>query len=70
LPSTNPDDARLDPESIRVSNNGQSVFISDEYRPYVYEFNRMTPAAHHGINKDTGEAAKPISGKAACCTAR
>src|ERR1043166_2370314 len=36
-PSTNPNNARLDPESIRVSNNGQSVFISDEYGPYVYE---------------------------------
>jgi hypothetical protein len=26
-------DARLDPESIRVSNDGRSVFISDEYGP-------------------------------------
>ena len=41
-PSSNPNDARLDPESIRVSNNGKSVFISDEYGPYVYEFDRMT----------------------------
>ncbi len=41
-PSTNPRNARLDPESIRVSNNGRSVFISDEYGPYVYEFDRLT----------------------------
>lgn len=41
-PSTNPLDARLDPESIRVSNDGASVFISDEYGPYVYRFNRKT----------------------------
>jgi hypothetical protein len=41
-PSTNPSNARLDPESIRVSNNGKSVFISDEYGPYVYQFDRMT----------------------------
>ncbi|MEY4763448.1 MAG: hypothetical protein RI907_121 [Pseudomonadota bacterium] len=34
--------ARLDPEGIRVSNNGQSVYISDEYGPYVYQFNRAT----------------------------
>jgi hypothetical protein len=33
-------DARLDPESIRVSNDGLSLFISDEYGPYVYQFLR------------------------------
>lgn len=33
-------DARLDPESIRVSNDGLTVFISDEYGPYVYQFLR------------------------------
>jgi hypothetical protein len=33
-------DARLDPESIRVSNDGFTVFISDEYGPYVYQFLR------------------------------
>jgi hypothetical protein len=31
--SGNPNDARLDPESIRVSNDGLTVFISDEYGP-------------------------------------
>lgn len=35
-------DARFDPESIRVSNDGASVFISDEYGPYIYRFNRRT----------------------------
>jgi hypothetical protein len=40
--SANPDNARLDPEGIRVSNDGKSVFISDEYGPYVYQFNRAT----------------------------
>ncbi len=39
--SGNPANARLDPESIRVSNDGLSVFISDEYGPYVYEFARF-----------------------------
>jgi hypothetical protein len=34
-------DARLDPESIRVSNDGLSLFISDEYGPYVYQFLRF-----------------------------
>jgi len=41
-PSTNPGNARLDPESIRVSNDGRSVFISDEYGPFVYQFDRLT----------------------------
>jgi hypothetical protein len=41
-PSTYPGDARLDPEAIRVSNDGNSVFISDEYGPYVYEFDRAS----------------------------
>lgn len=40
--STDPDDARLDPEAIRVSNAGKTVFISDEYGPYIYQFDRHT----------------------------
>lgn len=38
--SGDPHDARLDPESIRVSDDGLTVFISDEYGPYVYQFLR------------------------------
>jgi len=34
--------ARLDPEGIRVSNDGKTVFVSDEYGPYVYQFDRAT----------------------------
>lgn len=33
---------RFDPEGVRVSQCGTSVFISDEYGPYLYEFNRRT----------------------------
>ncbi|HEU6455082.1 MAG TPA: esterase-like activity of phytase family protein [Roseateles sp.] len=40
--STNPANARLDTEGIRVSADGKSVFISDEYGPYVYQFDRAT----------------------------
>ncbi len=40
--STNVNNARLDPEAIRVSNDGKSVFVSDEYGPYVYQFDRTT----------------------------
>ncbi len=42
--SGNPVDARFDPEAIRVSNDGKSVFISDEYGPYVRQFDRATGA--------------------------
>jgi len=40
--SGNPANARFDPEAIRVSNDGKSVFISDEYGPYVRQFDRKT----------------------------
>ena len=40
--SGNPRDARFDTEAIRLSNDGRSVFISDEYGPYVYQFDRLT----------------------------
>jgi len=40
--SLNAMNARLDPEAIRVSPDGKSVFISDEYGPYIYQFNRAT----------------------------
>jgi hypothetical protein len=40
--STDPHDARFDTESIRVSNDRRHVYISDEYGPYVYQFDRAT----------------------------
>ena len=40
--SGNANNARLDPEGMRVSVDGKSVFISDEYGPYVYQFDRAT----------------------------
>jgi hypothetical protein len=42
--SGNPRNARFDTEGIRLSNDGRSVFISDEYGPYVYQFDRFTGA--------------------------
>jgi hypothetical protein len=40
LPSTSPQDARLDPEGIRVGMGGTLVYITDEYGPYMYRFDR------------------------------
>ena len=40
--SGNPTDARFDTESIRISNDKRTVFISDEYGPYIYQFDRST----------------------------
>jgi hypothetical protein len=34
-----PASLRLDPEGVRVSACGHSVYVSDEYGPYLYEFN-------------------------------
>jgi hypothetical protein len=39
--SGDPNDARFDSEGMRLSNDGRSVFISDEYGPYVYQFDRL-----------------------------
>jgi hypothetical protein len=33
---------RLDSEGLRVSNDGAHVFVSDEYGPFIYEFDRST----------------------------
>ncbi|MFA9219473.1 MAG: esterase-like activity of phytase family protein, partial [Sphingomonadaceae bacterium] len=40
--STNPNNGRFDPEGVRVSKDGKSVFVSDEYGPYIYQFDRAT----------------------------
>lgn len=42
LSSGNTSNARFDPEGVRVSNDGKSVFISDEYGPYVNQFDRAS----------------------------
>src|SRR5262245_41023252 len=36
--TNSPDSLRLDPEGVRVSACGQTAFVSDEYGPFIYEF--------------------------------
>ncbi len=69
--SLDPSFARLDPEGIRVSRNGKNVFITDEYGPYVYEFNRTSgqrtqvyslPAATFGVSHLSSTGSAEISG--------
>lgn len=69
--SLNPSDARFDPEAIRVSRNGKKVYISDEYGPYVYEFDRASgrrthvftlPAATFAVPNLSAQGAVEISG--------
>ena len=45
--STIPAFARLDPEAIRVSRDGNSLFIADEYGPFVYRYDRATGKREH-----------------------
>jgi len=40
--SANAGNGRLDPEGVRVSKDGKSIFVSDEYGPYIYQFDRAT----------------------------
>lgn len=40
--SGSPNDARLDSEGIRLSADGKRIYISDEYGPYIYEFDRAS----------------------------
>ena len=37
-------DARLDPEGIRVARTGKTIYVSDEYGPALYQFDRATGA--------------------------
>lgn len=68
--STDPSFARIDPECIRVSRDGNSVFIGDEYGPYIYQFDRATGRrlrayqlpAHFAITNLNAVGALEISG--------
>jgi hypothetical protein len=40
--SLNSNNARLDPEAVRISADGHYAYVSDEYGPYVYQFDRTT----------------------------
>lgn len=60
-PSTNSKNARLDPEGIRVSNDGDSVYVSDEYGPYVHEFDRSSGRRVRSFNLPSNLAITNLS---------
>lgn len=68
--SLNPLNSRLDPESIRVSNDGRSVFTSDEYGPYIRQFDRATGQqiknlalpSYYGVPNQSPQGNTEISG--------
>ncbi|MGN6422439.1 MAG: esterase-like activity of phytase family protein [Asticcacaulis sp.] len=55
-PSDFDGDARLDPESLRVANDGKSIFISDEYGPHIYQFDRESGERLHSFKLPQGFA--------------
>jgi hypothetical protein len=59
--SLNPNNARLDPEGLRVSADGRSVFISDEYGPYIYQFDRASGARIKTFTLPDNLAVKTLS---------
>ena len=76
--SLNDANARFDPESLRVSADGTSVFVSDEYGPDLYQFDRTTgvrlkvfklpqsfAVAQPGARGDDGEIPENTRGRVA-----
>jgi hypothetical protein len=59
--SGNPNNARFDTEGIRLSNDGLKVYISDEYGPYVYEFDRLTGKRLRSFQLDSSFYATSLS---------
>lgn len=59
-------DARFDAQGIRVSANGRFVYVTDEYGPYLYQFDRASGARVRAINlpANLAAAAKSSSGAA------
>jgi hypothetical protein len=64
-PSGNGNNGRLDSEGIRVSNDGERVYISDEYGPYVYEFDRASGRRLRSFKLPANLAATKLSAQGA-----
>ena len=59
--STDPVNARFDPEGLRRSKDGKSVFISDEYGPNIYRFDAATGERTAAITLPDGFAATHLA---------
>lgn len=45
-----PDSLRFDPEGVRISRCGDSAFVSDEYGPFIYEFDLKSGKRLRSVN--------------------
>lgn len=45
-----PDSLRFDPEGVRISHCGHSAFVSDEYGPFIYEFDLKSGKRLRSVN--------------------
>ncbi|MDO9166302.1 MAG: esterase-like activity of phytase family protein [Rhodoferax sp.] len=63
--SNNANNGRFDPEGVRISRDGKSVFISDEYGPYVYQFDRATGQRIRSFELPANLAATRLSAQGA-----
>ena len=63
--SGNANNACLDPDALRVSADGRSVFVSDECGPYVYQFDRASGARLRSYALPAAFAASNVNALAA-----
>jgi hypothetical protein len=61
--STHARNGRLDPEGIRIARDGYTFYITDEYGPYLYQFDRRSGARVRSFALPSKFAVSQLSGK-------